>query len=118
MSDFPLNLDVTSGGGRAPDSGSFHVSFRSGSRATGACAASAYDYIAREGQFDNAELDRAVYVESGNMPSWAEADPREYWDASDLYERANGLLLAVTSHCRAGSTSKTRSTWRAPSSET
>ena len=26
------------------------------------------------------------------MPSWAEDDPREYWDAADSYERANGRL--------------------------
>ena len=26
------------------------------------------------------------------MPAWAEDDPREYWDAADLYERANGRL--------------------------
>jgi hypothetical protein len=26
------------------------------------------------------------------MPSWAEDDPREYWDAADLQERANGRL--------------------------
>jgi hypothetical protein len=26
------------------------------------------------------------------MPSWAEDDPREYWDTADLHERANGRL--------------------------
>lgn len=82
-------------GGRAADGGSFHFSFRSGSRATGACAVSAYDYIAREGRFDDPELDRAVYVESGNMPAWAAGDAREYWDAADLYERANGRLFVA-----------------------
>ena len=33
-----------------------------------------------------------VYTESDHLPSWAEDDPREYWDAADLYERANGRL--------------------------
>ncbi len=93
MSDFELDLDVPQGGGRTPGGGSFHLSFRSGSRATGTCAASAFDYIAREGRFDSEELDRAVFVESGNMPHWAESDPREYWDAADLHERANGRLF-------------------------
>src|SRR5580765_3313432 len=93
MSDFALDLVANGGGGRASDRGSLHLSFRSGSRATAACAASAFDYIAREGRFDSEELDRAVYVESGNMPPWAEADPREYWDAADLHERANGRLF-------------------------
>src|SRR4029450_6145597 len=26
------------------------------------------------------------------MPTWAEDDPRDYWDAADLHERANGRL--------------------------
>ena len=95
MSDLELNLDVSGAGRRAPDRGSLHLSFRSGSRATGACAARAFDYIVREGQFQDAELDRAVHVESGNMPAWAESDPREYWDAADLYERANGRLFVA-----------------------
>ena len=38
------------------------------------------------------ERDPAVYTESDHMPSWAQDDPREYWDAADLYERANGRL--------------------------
>ena len=29
---------------------------------------------------------------SDHMPSWAEDDPAEYWDAAVLYERANGPL--------------------------
>ena len=93
MSDLELNLDVTGGGGRTRDAGSLHLSFRSGSRATGVSAASAFDYIAREGRFDDPELDRAVYTESANMPSWAEDDPHAYWDAADLHERANGRLF-------------------------
>jgi hypothetical protein len=27
------------------------------------------------------------------MPDWAEDDPREFWDAADLHERANGRLF-------------------------
>jgi hypothetical protein len=93
MTRLELDLDLAPGAGRAPDGGTFHLSFRSGSRATGACAVSAYNYITREGPFDDPDLDRAVYVESGHMPSWAQDDPREYWDAADLYERANGRLF-------------------------
>ena len=32
------------------------------------------------------------YKESGNMPEWAEDDPRKYWAAADAGERANGRL--------------------------
>jgi hypothetical protein len=81
------------GGGRASGSGSFyHLSFRSGSRAGGACAGASYDYVAREGEFDAPDRDPALHTESGNMPSWAEDSPRDYWDAADLHERANGRL--------------------------
>ena len=82
------------GPGPAPNSGSgcIHLSFRSGSRAGGACGAAAFDYVTREGVYDDEARDPAIYTESGHMPSWAEDDPRAYWDAADLYERANGRL--------------------------
>jgi hypothetical protein len=34
--------------------------------------------------------DAAVRTESDHMPSWAQGDARDYWDAADLFERANG----------------------------
>ena len=99
---------VPPGGGRAASSGSFyHVSFRSGSRASGSCAVSAHDYITREGEYgperdresggpddERATRDRdpALYTESAHLPAWAEGDARAFWDAADLYERANGRL--------------------------
>jgi len=78
------------GGGGA---GSFyHLSFRSGSRAGGACAAAAHAYITRTEEYEGPERDDAVYTESDHMPSWVGDDAREYWDAADLFERANGRL--------------------------
>lgn len=80
-------------GGRTSDGGGFyHLSFRSGSRAGGACARSGFEYVTRSDRYDDPELDAATFIESGNMPSWAEDDPVAYWDAADLYERANGRL--------------------------
>jgi hypothetical protein len=38
------------------------------------------------------DRDPAIYTESDHMPSWAQEDPEEYWDAADLHERANGRL--------------------------
>ena len=79
------------GDGGAAQGGSFyHLSVRSGSRASGACARASYEYVAREGEY--ADRDAAIYAESDHMPSWAADSPREYWDAADLYERANGRL--------------------------
>jgi hypothetical protein len=92
MRDFELD-PRPGGGGHARGSGGFyHVSFRSGSRGSGACAGSAHDYITREGEYAGPDRDAALYTESGHMPAWAADDPRAYWDAADLYERANGRL--------------------------
>jgi len=81
------------GGGAARGGGGFyHLSFRSGSRAGGASASSAHDYVTRKDEYDGPDLDPAVYTESDHMPPWAEDDAAEYWEAADLYERANGRL--------------------------
>jgi hypothetical protein len=87
-----LELKPGGTGGRAGSGGCFHMSFRSGSRASGACAGAAYDYVTRTDEYADRELDEALYTESGNMPSWAEEEPAEFWEAADLYERANGRL--------------------------
>jgi hypothetical protein len=87
-----LKPDLPSGG-RAADGASFyHLSFRSGSRAGGASARSASDYITREDQYADPDRDPAIYTESDHMPSWAADEPAAYWDAADLYERENGRL--------------------------
>ncbi len=81
------------GGGGASNGGRFyHFSVRSGSRASGACASASYEYITREGEYAGGDRDQAIYTESDHMPTWAEDDPHSYWDAADLYERANGRL--------------------------
>ena len=48
-------------------------------------------YIAREGSY----AERAGYEDleatgHGNLPSWAEGEPSQFWSAADRYERANG----------------------------
>jgi hypothetical protein len=71
---------------------------------------SAHDYITREGEYgperahesggldddgassSHEQRDPAIFTESGNLPAWAESDARAFWDAADLYERANGRL--------------------------
>lgn len=82
------------GGGNAASGGSFyHVSFRSGSRASGASARSAHNYITREAEYGEGDRDPAIHTESDHMPAWAEGRPGDYWEAADLYERANGRLF-------------------------
>jgi hypothetical protein len=81
------------GGGSSSQGGGFyHLSFRSGSRASGACARSAYDYVAREGAYADDGRDPVTYMESDHMPAWAADDSAVYWQTADLYERANGRL--------------------------
>ncbi len=63
----------------------YHLSVKSG--APGKAAAHA-GYILREGQY--AEREDLVVAESGNLPRWSEHDAKVFWDAADLYERANG----------------------------
>jgi hypothetical protein len=50
------------------------------------------DYIERSGRYtsDHAEL---LHKGHGNMPAWAEDTPRNYWEAADAHERANGRLF-------------------------
>jgi hypothetical protein len=61
--------------------------------ASGSCASAAHDYITRSEEYDDPDRDPAIYVESDHTPDWAEeGEAREYWDAADVYERANGRL--------------------------
>ena len=71
----------------------FHLNARTGSRSKGQSARAAAAYIQREAEYSRDQADELVYAESGHMPSWAEAEPTAYWDAADLYERANGRLF-------------------------
>ena len=47
--------------------------------------------IEREGPHPHDAAERE-HVEHGNMPEWAQDDPRAYWRAADEHERANGSL--------------------------
>lgn len=48
------------------------------------------EYLAREGVHqDRDDLELTFH---GNMPGWAEENPRDFWRAADTYERANGRV--------------------------
>lgn len=49
-------------------------------------------YIAREGKYakHNDKIEKLEATGSGNMPSWAKADPNFFWKMSDEHERKNG----------------------------
>ena len=69
----------------------YNLTASAGSRASGAQAVLKSDYLTREGQYSR-ESEDLRESESGNMPEWARDNPREYWEAADEYERANGRL--------------------------
>jgi hypothetical protein len=49
------------------------------------------NYITREGKYGTGEkAEELTYKEHGNMPEWAQENPREFWKAADEFERANG----------------------------
>ena len=70
----------------------YHLTAKTVSRGESASAAVRSDYIERSGRYasDHAEL---LHKGHGNMPAWAEAAPRNYWEAADAHERANGRLF-------------------------
>ena len=73
----------------------YHLHVRTGSRAKGDSARGTAAYIQRVGKYTLARYrpEDLVYAESGHMPAWAGDKALAYWDAADLYERANGRLF-------------------------
>ncbi len=70
-----------------------HCNVKTGTRVSGQSAAAKYEYISRSGKYEQASQEEVLHLESGNMPSFAEADPRRYWEAADSHERSNGRLF-------------------------
>ena len=66
----------------------YHLSARIGQKGKAQAHAA---YIAREGKYSGStryeDLEAKAY---GNMPTWAEHNPAEFWQAADENERANG----------------------------
>lgn len=67
----------------------YHLSLKTGAPGKGGLHA---EYILREGPY--ADREDFVASESGNMPAWAEHDPKVFWAAADLHERANGRVYS------------------------
>lgn len=56
-----------------------------------ATAQSKADYICREGKWNKGKkAEELFYREHGNMPAWAQDNPREFWKASEEFESAKG----------------------------
>ena len=70
----------------------YHLNVKTGSRDGGQSARARAQYIVREAK-DETGRDALAHSESGNMPEWAEDEPRHYWAAADAHERVNGRLF-------------------------
>ena len=70
----------------------YHLTAKTVSRGGSVCAAARSDYIDRSGRYCNDEAE-VLHKGHGNMPAWAENCPRNYWEAADIHERANGRLF-------------------------
>lgn len=70
----------------------YHLTAKTVSRGSSVSAAVRSDYIERCGRYagDHVEL---LHKDHGNMPAWASEAPRNYWEAADVHERANGRLF-------------------------
>jgi hypothetical protein len=91
--DSYFDRSASSGGGARGGGSWYHLSFQLGSRSGGAFARGSFAYITRCDEYAGPDRDAALYTESEHMPSWAHDDPERFWDAADLYERANGRLF-------------------------
>ena len=69
----------------------YHCQIKTGNKGKGACASAKADYICREGKYSG-KGDIEGEPIHGNMPSFAQANPGEFWQAADLNERANGRV--------------------------
>ena len=69
------------------------VKTRSGKIKNAATAKNRFHYITRTSHFRHYKesvAEQIEFVKSGNIPSFAEGKPAEFWQAADVFERSNG----------------------------
>ena len=69
----------------------YHLNVRYCSKSKGQSAKAKSDYINREDKYSK-RLDDLQISGFGNMPKFAENNPDKFWEASDIYERANARV--------------------------
>lgn len=57
-------------------------------------SARVFDYVSGEGKYRVKQGELTLCV-SGNMPAWADDEPRSFWSAADKHERANARLALM-----------------------
>lgn len=69
----------------------YHLNVRYCSKSKGQSAQAKNDYINRNDKYSK-RLDDLQFSGYGNMPKFAEDNPQEFWQLSDIYERANARV--------------------------
>ena len=67
-----------------------HFRVKGGSKAKGANGRENFRYLCREGKYQ--QRNDLVEVVHRNYPAWAKEDPKQFWQAADIYERANARV--------------------------
>ena len=67
-----------------------HFRVKGGSKAKGASGRENFRYLCREGKYQ--QRNDLVEVTHQNYPAWAKEDPKQFWQAADIYERANARV--------------------------
>ena len=70
----------------------FHCAVSHGSRKDGQSGAAKVDYIMRCGNYSR-DPGEVIGACAGHLPSWADGNPRVFFEAVDKYERSNGRLF-------------------------
>ena len=71
----------------------YHLNIRRCSKAKGQSAKAKSDYINREDKYSK-RFDDVQYTQSGNMPTFAQHSPDEFWVSADIYERSNARVCS------------------------
>ena len=69
----------------------YHLNVRYCSKSKGQSAQGKNEYINRNDKYSK-RLDDLQFSGFGNMPKFAENNPQKFWQASDIYERANARV--------------------------
>lgn len=69
----------------------YHLNVRGCSKAKGQSASAKYDYINREDKYAK-NKDDLVYSSNGNIPGFAQDNPKDFWKSADEFERANARV--------------------------
>lgn len=67
-----------------------HFRVKGGSKAKGASGKENFRYLCREGKYQ--QRNDLVEVTHNNYPAWAKDNPKQFWQAADIYERANARV--------------------------